>query len=372
MLPPHPVLLATQHRCAAAAPPVHTVWPPELATVLTWPPGAEVLAQNPHLKGSWRRIPAGSPWPPPCPSCAIRPRTFWVSAHEGRSQEQAAGSTASPVTEALGGADSLTCQGRRVGDSASARPQPRPWAAAAPPLSPGHQGCPGLSAGSGEAPSSLCGRFPPVCPAAPEAGPGQAPIPARSLQPKPLAHMGPKGMFSLRGPVSPGSPLGVMLWSQPQTPDPGSELPRAHLGCWVGQADRGAASWPLVLQGPACPRLRFPLWEEPTGPFLAGRRGPRRREGAGTGHGPWAARCARSSLSPNGLPQAPRRVGSAAGEEEPDAAELPGGAPAASPTGHPRPEHRGPAGSLRAQLPAAPCRPCGRPAPAWFCVSSVM
>lgn len=109
-------------------------------------------------------------------------------------------STASPVTEALGGADSLTCQGRRAGEMASAHPQPRPWAAAAPPSSPGGQGCPGLSAGSGEAPSSLCGRFPPVCPTVPEAGPGQAPIPARSLQPKPLAHMGPKGIFSLRGP----------------------------------------------------------------------------------------------------------------------------------------------------------------------------
>lgn len=51
MLPPHPVLLATRHRCAAAAPPVHTVWPPELATVLPWPPGGGGPGTEPSFEG---------------------------------------------------------------------------------------------------------------------------------------------------------------------------------------------------------------------------------------------------------------------------------------------------------------------------------
>ena len=217
-------------------------------------------------------------------------------------------STASLVTEALGGADSLTCQGRH-GDVASARPQPHPCAAAAPPSSPGGQGCPRLPAGSGKAPSSLCGHFPPVCPAAPEVGPGQAAIPARSLQPKPRAHMGPKGMFSLRGLSSrraclPRITTGCRAVVPTAGPCPGKRAPEGPPGAVAG----AGRPWHCVpASGPAGtglpPAARSPLGGAHRA-LPGGQAGPSEM-GRALGLGPRAARCARSSLNPNGCPQAP-------------------------------------------------------------------
>lgn len=152
--------------------------------------------------------------------------------------------------------------------------------------------------------------------------------------------------------MSPGSPLGVVLWSPPQAPVLGSGHPRARLGHWLGQADQEALR--PGLSGPAgtgLPPAALSLWEEPTGPFLAGRSGAL---GDGAGTGPWASGSPivpRSSPDLNGCPQAPAEWARQL-ERRNQMLQSSRERPAASPARAPYPARRGPASGLSA-LPAA-------------------
>lgn len=288
MLPPpplHPVLLATQHRYGAVAPPVHTVWPPRAghcAHLASWGggPGTEpssegLLAQDPcwvsvasslsfgyhqalDIQGLSPRgkVPGAGCWSAlPCQS--LRP---W------------AGLTASPVR-----GDTLVKGPQPAPSPAPGRWQLRPrpqaiWAVLAS-LGPGRDSaCVGTSHQLALQPRRSV----------------QARLPSHPLPPAqtPCSH-GAQGHVQSRGP----DPLGRACLPLVTTgcravvpitgPCPGKRAP---------EGPRGGAGWGRPTRA-LRPDLWFcsdrpvpshrPLWEEPTGPFLVGRQGSRRRAGRG-------------------------------------------------------------------------------------------